>query len=144
MKRTKAYYQYMRSPKWRRKSQFCHRLTGHRCVLLPWRKSEECHHLHYFNFKHEMPWVDIVPLSRLGHSIAHLGVFWNSPLRPVMGCLLRISMFVIMVLMAIKQLIKFLKFAVFFLFVNPFGFVVRGIFAQIKTVIVSRKVMNLI
>jgi hypothetical protein len=119
MKRTKEYYNYMRSPKWKRKSQFCHRLTRHRCVLLPWRRSEECHHLHYFNFKHEVPWVDIVPLSRLGHSIVHLGVFWHSPLRPVVGCLLRLLMFVTMVLLAIAQLFKLVRFASLLLFARP-------------------------
>ncbi len=126
MKRTREYYSYMRSPKWRRKSQFCHRLTGHRCALLPWRRSEECHHLHYFNFKHEVPWVDIVPLSRLGHSIVHFGLFWKSPLRPVMGCLLRMSMFVMMVLLAIAQLFKLIRLASLFFLKRPFGILMRG------------------
>ncbi|MCC5669737.1 hypothetical protein LC653_39510 [Nostoc sp. CHAB 5784] len=55
-----------------------------------------CHHLTYRNLKREVPVFDTVPLSHKAHEIVHLGVFWNSPLRPFINAILRVFMLWVM------------------------------------------------
>lgn len=86
------YLTYIHSPQWKIKSKQCQQLTLHHCVLFPWHKSNHAHHLTYHNLEYEMPVRDIVPLSDLAHEIAHLWLFWSTPLRYGMNWLLRLLM----------------------------------------------------
>lgn len=83
------YREYIASPAWRQRARRCFALTHHRCCLLPWLRAVEAHHLHYRHFKREWPLRDTVPLSALGHRIAHAWLFWRGPLRPLANAGLR-------------------------------------------------------
>ncbi len=85
------YREYIASPAWRQRARRCFALTHHRCCLLPWLRAVEAHHLHYRNFKREWALRDTVPLSALGHRIAHAWLFWRGPLRPLANAGLRVA-----------------------------------------------------
>lgn len=86
------YLDYIMSPEWRKKSKHVQQMTSNHCILFPWLKSNHAHHLTYRNLKREIPVRDIVPLSKVAHSIIHWRVFWKSPLRPWINFLLRLLM----------------------------------------------------
>ncbi|HYX18318.1 MAG TPA: hypothetical protein VE944_28925 [Nostoc sp.] len=90
MSRSPQYYVYINSDEWREKCKRCHGLTKHHCVVFPWAKSRNVHHLTYRNFQKEIPLCDTVPLSKFAHWIIHLWIFWKTPLRPWVNFLLRL------------------------------------------------------
>ena len=55
MSRSPEYQAYIVSEEWRRKSKRHQAWTRNHCALFPWCKSRHCHHLHYKNFKNELP-----------------------------------------------------------------------------------------
>lgn len=86
------YRRYMRSPKWRKKSDFAKWLTRRRCVVFPWLRATNSHHLTYRNLEHELPVRDIVPLSELAHWIFGSWLFRKTLLRVPTNYLLRLLM----------------------------------------------------
>ena len=51
----------------------------HYCALLPWLPAKHRHHTNYHRFNHEIPWLDLVPVSKTGHWVIHGlagGVLW--------------------------------------------------------------------
>ena len=100
MSRSPEYQAYIVSKEWRRKSKRHQAWTRNHCVLFPWCKSRHCHHLHYKNFKNELPVRDTVPLCKTAHDIVHGQIFgwypfWKkSPLRFWMSLYLRLAFIV--------------------------------------------------
>lgn len=88
---SRTYTIHLESPVWQRKSRRCLQSTRYRCALLPWMRAINAHHLHYGNIEREWLIRDLVPLSWLGHRIAHAWIFWKGPLRPFMLWWLRLS-----------------------------------------------------
>ena len=93
MSRSPAYYQYIRSVKWRQKSKDCQIFTKKHCIVFPWLESNHCHHMTYRHFRKELPLRDTVPLSKNAHSIIHWPILWkNKSIRPWVNILLRLLM----------------------------------------------------
>lgn len=92
MAHSKNYLAWIQSPEWKAKSKKCQSWTKYHCIVFPWLKSRHCHHLTYKNMKNEVPIRDIVPLSKIAHSIIHWRIFWKSPLRPWANTILRVLM----------------------------------------------------
>ncbi len=90
MSRSPQYYAYITSDEWRDKCKKCHALTKHHCVVFPWLKSRNVHHMTYRNFQKEIPLRDTVPLSKFAHWIIHWWIFWKTPLRPLINAILRL------------------------------------------------------
>lgn len=92
MSHSPRYRNYINSPKWKKKSKFlCTIVTGGRCVLFPWLRSSQGHHLTYRNLENEWAIRDVVPLSPIAHKIVHLPLFWKTPLRAIVTFWLRVS-----------------------------------------------------
>lgn len=83
------YLDYIKTPQWRNKSKQIQGMSANHCILFPWLKSNDAHHLTYKNLKNEIPIRDIVPLSRYAHNIVHLPIFWKTFLRIWINWLLR-------------------------------------------------------
>jgi len=91
MGRSPEYNSYIKSPTWRARSNRCIAAANKRCVLFPWLRATQSHHLTYANFQHEWLIRDIVPLSKSAHKIVHWWILWKTPLRVVVNLWLRIS-----------------------------------------------------
>jgi hypothetical protein len=89
MSRSPQYYAYITSDEWREKCKRCHGLTKQHCIVFPWLKSRNVHHLTYRNFQKEIPLRDTVPLSKFAHGIIHWWIFWKTPLRTFVNAVLR-------------------------------------------------------
>ena len=90
----------MRSDQWRRKSRWVRSLTGHRCVLFPWLRARQTHHLTYFflpgigwnSWGFEFPCWHLVPLSETAHDFFDSrGLLWQQPIRFFANTYLRLS-----------------------------------------------------
>jgi hypothetical protein len=104
MSRSPEYYQYIQSSEWREKSKACQRLTKNYCVLFPWLKSNHTHHLSYNNFKNEKPLIDLVPLSKVAHSIIHFSLFWKvKKVRLIINIVLRLLMIIWVILAVFRK-----------------------------------------
>ena len=42
-----------------------------RCSVFPWLKAQHRHHTNYHRYKEEIPWLDLVPVSKTGHWVIH-------------------------------------------------------------------------
>ena len=54
-------------------------MTKRQCSVFPWLRAKHRHHTNYRRFKEEIPWVDTVPVSKVGHWVIHGlagGVLW--------------------------------------------------------------------
>lgn len=89
MGRSPQYYVYINSKEWRSHCKKCHALTKHHCVIFPWLKSRNIHHMTYKNFQKERVLRDTVPLSKIAHWVIHLWLLWKTPLRPWVNVVLR-------------------------------------------------------
>jgi hypothetical protein len=95
------YLAYIHSTKWKHKSKHCQQLTKYHCIIFPWLRSNHAHHLTYHNLENEIPVRDIVPLSKIAHSIVHYSLFWKTRLRPLVNVLLRFLMFLWIIIWSI-------------------------------------------
>jgi hypothetical protein len=95
------YLAYIYSAKWKNKSKGCQQLTKSHCIIFPWLRTNHAHHLTYRNLKNEIPVRDIVPLSKIAHSIVHWSLFWKTPLRPLVNGILRFLMFLWIIIWSI-------------------------------------------
>ncbi len=83
------YLAYINSRKWKTRSKEIRLINGNRCILFPWLKSNETHHMTYRNLKKELLIRDVVPLSRFAHKLIHSKIFWKTGLRPWVNYYLR-------------------------------------------------------
>lgn len=74
---SREYTNYIVSNEWYGKTKSCYKLTKRHCVVFPWLRAIECHHLHYNNLRKELPVRDIVPVSKTAHKILHLYPLWE-------------------------------------------------------------------
>lgn len=67
------YKLYITSSDWENRSKFCKSLTWGRCSIFFFfpAKTVHSHHLHYDNFKNELPFRDLVPLCQFAHIFVH-------------------------------------------------------------------------
>lgn len=42
-----------------------------RCSVFPWLPAKHRHHTNYHRYKEEIPWLDLVPVSKTGHWVIH-------------------------------------------------------------------------
>jgi len=102
MGRNKAYYDYIFSEEWKKKSRFFRALFLDRCVLFPWLKSKHTHHLGYGRFEEEWFWLDCLPLSESAHALVHLPFLWKCrPVRFLINWYLRTAAIILFPLIAI-------------------------------------------
>lgn len=92
MAHSNLYKTYIISSVWREKSKYCQSLTRNHCILIPWLRSNHCHHLTYRNLQNEIPVRDTVALSKIAHGVIHCKILWKSPLRVGVNYFLRICM----------------------------------------------------
>lgn len=81
-----------RSPLWRAIGFITRFWTGERCVLFPWLKATQVHHLGYQRLGREIPLLDVVPLSAIAHHIVGFPLLRIFPFRFIVNNLLRLSM----------------------------------------------------
>lgn len=83
MPQSNEYLTYIRSPQWYEKSAKTIEKTGKRCVMFPWLRATDTHHLTYKNLKSEIYIRDTVPLSRCAHDLIHDSalslLIWQGP-----------------------------------------------------------------
>lgn len=98
------YKVYLQSAQWKAIKNQTENLAYGRCVMFPWLKCANVHHMHYgniqgerqgnsyvFTCKKDTPIKDIVPLSRLAHKIVHLSCLWkNKKNRKTVNFILRV------------------------------------------------------
>ena len=89
------YRAHLQSYAWQAHARSCLALTRRRCVLFPFMRASECHHLHYRNLGREVPVMDTVPLSWAAHQIIHFPLFWFPPVRIAVNAWLRMMMMVL-------------------------------------------------
>lgn len=107
-KQSSRYKKYLKSSHWQRKSRWVRSLTRPwwqsskkpgRCVLFPWLKAEETHHMTYFfwlkfgwnSFGWELPIWHLVPLSKKAHNFVGKSLLWRQPLKFFVNLYLRIA-----------------------------------------------------
>ena len=113
------YDEYLRSPQWAILRNEVKSLSCNRCVLFPWRKVQNVHHMHYkkvrgvyegnkyiFTAGKDIPVLDLIPLSRQGHQIVHLDFFWKSH-RKVTNYILRFLFILNILIGAICRILHF-------------------------------------
>ena len=61
------YLAVLRSGRWKRLRVLCFALTWGRCAVYPLLQASDLDHLHYFALGRELPWFDVIPLSRFVH-----------------------------------------------------------------------------
>lgn len=98
------YHFYINSAQWKAKSRNCQKLSGNWCILFPWLRSRDCHHMTYRNMGGEIPVRDTVPLSKTAHWLVHLPVLWRignkvSPVRVLVNYVLR-SLFLFWIILS--------------------------------------------
>lgn len=102
MGRSKEYYEYIQSDKWRATSRLFRTLFLDRCVLFPWLRSKHTHHMSYNRFQSEWFWIDCLPLSESAHAIIHVPFFWKcKPIRFLINWYLRLAAIVLFPIIAI-------------------------------------------
>jgi hypothetical protein len=89
-KYSNKYQKYIRSKQWYAKSKFTISLTGNRCILLPFLKATQTHHLHYRSLSRETVFFDTVPLSKTAHKLVHIWILWKTPIRLIINNILRV------------------------------------------------------
>lgn len=83
------YRAYIRSGEWYKKRDRVTKMTKKRCVLFPWLRAKDCHHMTYHHLGNEWFIRDIVPLSKIAHWLVHRYLLWKTPARIIVNLILR-------------------------------------------------------
>ena len=105
---SREYINYLNSSTWRNKSRWVRSLTRPfwlprksrgRCVLFPWLPAQQTHHVTYYfilnfgwnQFGFEIPFIHLVPLSKVAHDLLGSKLLWKQPIRFFVNTYLRLS-----------------------------------------------------
>lgn len=87
------YLAYVRSDNadWQRVRRLTMFFSLGRDCIVPWLRATDVDHISYARgrFRHEVPWMDVVPLNRRTHQV--VTILRRTPLRPLVNGVLRIG-----------------------------------------------------